>query len=390
MTDLPKGFSAGASACGLKPSGAPDVALIVSDRPAAAVGVFTTNRVQAAPVAVTKSHLRRGAARAIVANAGNANACTGKQGRADALEMAAVTGKLCGLKAKDVLVASTGIIGRYMPMEKLRAGIGDAAARRSPAGLEAAASAIMTTDTRPKIATAEAGAARVVGIAKGAGMIAPEMATMLAFVTTDAAADRGYLSEALGRAVAPSFNMVSVDGCRSTNDTVLLLANGAAGGTPIEPGSPGAAEFEEALGEVCASLARQMVEDGEGATKVVTVRVRGAANAREARAGARAICDSVLMRAALNAADPNWGRALAALGVAGIPLDPNAIDLWLGGEKLCERGAPGPGDIDKAALALREREVELIADLGRGATEAVMLTNDLSPEYVRLNAEYTT
>ncbi|MBI4729175.1 MAG: bifunctional glutamate N-acetyltransferase/amino-acid acetyltransferase ArgJ [Acidobacteria bacterium] len=388
---LPAGYRAGAAACGLKRTGDADVALIVSGGPASAAGVFTTNRVQAAPIGVTKRHLRAGNARAIVANAGNANACTGARGRADATETAEVAARCMGIRRKDVLVASTGIIGHYLPMDRLRDGVTAAAAALSSDGLEAAARAIMTTDTRPKLAEATAGGgARVVGLAKGAGMIAPEMATMLGFILTDAACDRGFLSAALTRAVRASFNRVSVDGCRSTNDTVLLLANGAAGGPLVVPGTPEAEAVQDGIDSVCVSLARQIVEDGEGATKVVTVRVRGAANDREARAAARAIVDSVLLRAALNAADPNWGRVMAAVGVSGIALDPNAVDVWLGGQKLCERGAPGPGDLSRAAEALRARDVEIVVDLSRGSAECVFLTNDLSTEYVRLNAEYPT
>jgi glutamate N-acetyltransferase/amino-acid N-acetyltransferase len=221
-------------------------------------------------------------------------------------------------------------------------------------------------------------------------MIAPDMATMLAFVLTDAPVERSVLVPALDGAVRGSFNLISVDGCRSTNDCVLVLANGAAGGDPIVPDDPRAAGFASALEEVCSSLARQIVEDGEGATKVVTIRIRGATNEREGRTAARSIADSILLRAALHGGDPNWGRVMAAIGASGIPLDPNVVDVWLGGEKLCERGIAGPGDRDKARVALTEHEVEVVADLGRGEQSATILTNDLSPEYIRINAEYTT
>jgi glutamate N-acetyltransferase / amino-acid N-acetyltransferase len=380
---LPAGYTASAVACGLKPSGKLDLGLIVSDRTAVAAGIFTTNRVQAAPLQLTRRHIRRGNARAIVANAGNANACTGRQGHHDARAMAGAVAHAGGVQNDKVLVASTGIIGVPMDIEAATGGIAAAWSALSPGGGEDFARAIMTTDTKPKVATASAGSASVVGIAKGAGMIAPEMATMLAFVMTDAAVDRGALTEALRRAGADTFNSISVDGCRSTNDCVLVLANGAAG-------APDESEFAGALTEVCGSLARQIVEDGEGATKVVTIIAEGATTPREARRAAGTVADSVLLRCALNGADPNWGRVLAALGTSGIPFDPAQVDVWLGGEQLCTGGGPGPGDPAKARAALQDREVEVRIGLNRGTAMATVLTNDLSAEYVRINAEYTT
>jgi glutamate N-acetyltransferase/amino-acid N-acetyltransferase len=389
VTELPKGFSAASAAAGLKPSGAPDVGLLVSDRPANAVGVFTANRVRAAPVAVSRRHLRTGRARAIVVNAGNANACTGSRGIADARATAAAAARALGATEKEVLVASTGVIGRYLDMPKLRAGV-EAAASALGRDAEPLARAMMTTDTRPKLAVAEVGDTRVVGIIKGAGMIAPEMATMLCFVATDAAVTRGVMADALRTAVAGSFNAISVDGCMSTNDCVLLLANGAAGSEEITADHPAAAAFSEALAQVCSSLAHQVVADGEGATKVVAIRVQGASNEREAARAARTIADSVLLRCALGGADPNWGRVLAALGVSGIPFDPNVVDVWMGGEKVAERGAPGPGDLVKAALVLKERDLDIVVDMARGGASATVYTNDLTAEYVRINGEYTT
>jgi len=388
--NLPAGFRASGVAAGLKKSGRPDVGLLVSELPAAAVGVFTTNRVQAAPVVYTKRNLRRGTARAIIANAGNANACTGRQGATDAKTMARETASVLGVAPGQVLVASTGVIGVPLDMAPLTAGIKAASQHLNADGLDALAAAIMTTDTVSKIASAELPNGSIVGVAKGAGMIAPEMATMLCFIATDAPVDRGVLAQSLARASGASFGLISVDGCRSTNDCVLVLANGAAGGGPISKDHPDAPVFESALGEVCRSLARQIVEDGEGATKVVTVTVRGATTAREAKEAAMRIGDSVLLRCALHGADPNWGRVLAALGTTRIPFDPAQVDVWLGGEKLCERGCPGPGDHDKARVALLEREVEIVTDLGRGQESVTILTNDLSPEYVRINSEYAT
>jgi glutamate N-acetyltransferase/amino-acid N-acetyltransferase len=388
--NLPQGFRASGVAAGLKASGRPDVGLLVSDLPALAVGVFTTNRVQAAPIEVTKRHVRRGSARAVVVNAGNANACTGSQGLKDARAMAKETAALLKTKEQQILVASTGVIGVPMDMTKTRAGIASAAEALDAGGLDALAGAIMTTDTRPKTAAADVPGGSVVGVAKGAGMIAPEMATMLCFLTTDAPADRGVLAQALQRATASSFNLISVDGCRSTNDCVLFLANGAGGGEPLTAEHPELQAFEAGVAEVCRSLARQIVDDGEGATKVVAVTVKGAVNDREAREAALRIADSVLLRCALHGADPNWGRVLAALGTTRIPFDPHVVDVWLGGEQLAKGGALGPGDRDKARAALLEREVEVLVDLNRGDTSTTVLTNDLSPEYIRINAEYTT
>ncbi len=383
LPTLPQGFRAAGITAGLKKSGAPDLGLLVSDRPAAAAGIFTTNRVAAAPVLLSKRHLRRGVARAIVVNSGNANAATGSRGIADARAMAKATAAELGLRDRDILVASTGVIGEWMPTTLVLSGISAAAKAVSERGLGDLANAIMTTDTRPKTAEARAGAARVVGVAKGAGMIAPELATMLCFIATDAEADRGALSAALQTAAAKSFNLIDVDGCMSTNDCIIALANGAAG--PVD-----ADALQAAITDVCRSLARQLVEDAEGASKVVTITVRSAANPREAAKAARALCSSLLLRCALAGADPNWGRVLAAVGASGIPLDPNAIDVYIGSEKMCAGGTPGPGDRDKARAAMSERDVEIVVELNRGAGEATMLTNDITAEYVRFNSEYTT
>jgi glutamate N-acetyltransferase/amino-acid N-acetyltransferase len=387
---LPMGYQASGIACGLKPSGNLDLGMLVSDRPATAAGVFTTNRVQAAPVQLTRKHIRRGSARGVVVNAGNANACTGKQGYADARAMAEQAARALATTKERMFVNSTGIIGVPLDMEKVRRGIEAASKALSSDGAGDFAAAIMTTDTRPKTAEAAVGLARIVGFAKGAGMIAPEMATLLAFVVTDAPVERGLLVEALRGATARTFNSISVDGCRSTNDTLLVLANGATGEEPIGLEHPSAGAFREALEEVCASLARQIVEDGEGSTKVVSIVVDGATSAREARRAAGSVADSVLLRCALNGADPNWGRVLAALGTSGIPFDPNMVDVSLGGQLLCRNGAPGPGDPEKARAALLDRDVEVRIALKRGDSTATVLTNDLSAEYVRINAEYTT
>lgn len=385
MSALPKGFTASGVACGLKASGKPDLGILFSERPSTAVGVFTTNRFQAAPVVITRKHLRRGGARAIVVNSGNANACTGRQGLDDATRMATVTSEALGIRGKEkILPSSTGVIGRLLDMSKIAAGIEAAAKALSPDGSDDFAHAIMTTDTKRKVATASVGGSTLVGFAKGAGMLAPEMATMLVYLLTDASVTRTVASTALNKAMRTTFNAIDLDGCMSTNDSVILLANGASGEEPA------ADAFEAAVQEVCASLARQLADDGEGMTKLVTVRVDGASNEKEARKAASSIARSALLKCALNGADPYWGRVLAALGSAGILLDPNVVDVWMGGEKLSERGTFGPGDVDKARAALGEREVEVVVDLHRGDGSWTMLTNDLTVEYVRFNTEYTT
>jgi len=349
---LPKGFKAAAVACGLKASGSPDLGLLVSET--------------------------------------HANACTGRQGLSDAKAMGIHAAAAVGVRRDQMLVASTGVIGELMNMDAVRSGIDAAAPALDPRSADAFAASIMTTDTRPKTAVAPVGGATMLGFAKGAGMMAPEMATMLTFIVTDAAVDRGVIANALRAAVAESFNALSLDGCMSTNDTVLVLANGGAGEDPITHDDPRVPAFTDALTQVCGSLARQIADDGEGMTKLVTIRVQGCAGTREARVAARTIADSVLLRCALNGADPYWGRVLAALGTAPIPLDPYQVDVWMGGEKLCEGGTFGPGDRDKARAALRDREIEILVDLHRGSDSATMLTNDLSVEYVRFNTEYTT
>jgi glutamate N-acetyltransferase / amino-acid N-acetyltransferase len=385
VTALPKGWLASGIAAGLKPSGNPDVGILYSETPAVAVGTFTTNRFQAAPVVITRKHIRRGSARAIVVNAGNANACTGAQGLADATRMARIAAEALKIPGvAKILPSSTGVIGQLLDMTKLESGINGAAASLSADGADAFASAIMTTDTKRKIATATVGSSTVVGFAKGAGMMAPEMATMLVYIVSDAVVDRSLAQRALSEAVTPSFNALDLDGCMSTNDTVLLLANGASGHTPD------ADAFESAVAEVCASLARQIADDGEGMTKLITVRVGSAANAREARKAATAIARSALLKCALNGSDPYWGRVLAALGAAGIPFDPNVVDVWMGGQHLSHQGSFGPGDVEQARLALKEREVQIAVELNRGTESWTTLTNDLSAEYVAFNTEYTT
>ncbi len=386
----PRGFSAGGAACGLKPSGAPDLALVVSDRPASAAGVYTTNVVKAAPVLLCQARTAAGYARAVVANSGNANACTGEAGDDAAARMAAVAAAHPAIDARphDVLVLSTGIIGVPLPVEKIEHTLPGLTLLSSAEGGDRAARAIMTTDTRPKTAavsfTVDDVDVRIGGMAKGSGMIHPQMATMLSVLTTDAAIAPDALQRFLARAVDESFNMIDVDGDSSTNDTVLLLANGAAGVTPPDD------VFAAALAAVCTSLARQVARDGEGATKLVQVRVSGAADRAEAVLAARAVVSSNLVKSALYGADPNWGRIMCAAGYSGARFDAARAHLSLQGVALFAGGMPLPFDAVAASNALRASEVSIDLDLGAGDGAATAWGCDLTPEYVHINADYTT
>jgi glutamate N-acetyltransferase/amino-acid N-acetyltransferase len=396
------GFRFAGVACGLKPQTAAyggralDLALIVSDVPCSAAGVFTQNQFPAAPVLYDRTALQANPAamRAVVINAGNANACTGQQGLADAAHMAALAEAALGLPAGSALVMSTGVIGVPLAMEKVKTGIRDAAglARsetgQSKEGRELAAQAIMTTDTRPKLAAQRVGGATLLGMAKGAAMIHPNMATMLAVIMTDAAVDPAMLPSMLRRAVARSFNAISVDGDTSTNDTVLILANGLAG--PVDP-----AAFEDALTEVCTDLAQQIVRDAEGASKFVTVRVSGAASEAGARQVAQTIATSLLVKTAVYGGDPNWGRLLAAAGRSGVELDPAHVGLWFSGDggpeyQVVAAGAPLAYEEAEAARIFACHDLLIHLDLGAGAAEATVWTSDLTHDYVSLNAHYRT
>lgn len=389
----PQGFRAAAAAAGIKPSGNPDIALIVSDRPATAAGVFTRNRVVAAPVIVSRQHLTDGTARAIVVNAGNANACTGAQGMAAARRMAEATAELLGLDQTDVLVASTGIIGRLLPVEKVEAGLKEAAAGLSSEGGPAVARAIMTTDLRPKEVAVEihvdGGTIRIGGICKGSGMIQPNMATLLAFVTTDAEVWPEVLQSALASAVERTFNCVTVDGDTSTNDTLLILANGASG-VRITPDSPAYRAFCDGLLYVCTHLAKELARDGEGATKLVEIQIRGARSAAQARKVGKSIANSPLVKTALFGNDPNWGRILCAAGYSGVAIDQDRLALTLCGYPLVREGEPVEFDEATVSSAMREPEVLIRLDLGQGRASATVWTCDFSYDYVRINAEYTT
>lgn len=379
----PQGFLASGISAGLKRTGNPDLALVVSISPATVAGVFTRNNVCAAPVKVSRARLEAGTGRAVVINSGGANACTGAQGLSDAEEMTRSAGAALGIPAADVLVCSTGLIGVHLPMDKVKAGIETAA---SSLGVddELAARAIMTTDTVPKLAAvASPDGWRVGGIAKGAGMISPNMGTMLAVVTTDAGVDRDFLQAALGRVADRTFNSITIDGDTSTNDTLLVFANGASGITP----SPD--DFEAALLAVCDSLSRQMVADGEGVTKFVTVRVTGAADHAGAVTAARAIAESTLVKTALFGEDANWGRVASAVGNSGALARFDGLTISIAGVAVLTEGTPeGARAIDAARAAMAANEITIECDLGVGDARADILTSDLTPDYVNLNAEY--
>ncbi|MCD6405467.1 MAG: bifunctional glutamate N-acetyltransferase/amino-acid acetyltransferase ArgJ [Planctomycetes bacterium] len=389
-----KGFRVGAGRGGLKAKG-DDVMLLVADGVCSAAGVFTTNRLSAAPVRHSRTVLAGGHARAVVANAGNANAATGEGGLKDAEAMCKLAAEAVGCSADEVLVASTGVIGEALDMEKIRAGIAVAAGNLSSgeAAAEAAARAIMTTDTRPKAALREieigGRGVRIGGIAKGAGMISPRMATMLAFITTDAAIAPALLQRALSTAADASFNRVTVDGDMSTNDTVFVLASGMSGANGLTEGSPELGRFTDCLLEVCLDLARAIAADGEGATKFVEVRIRGAASNEAALLQARAIANSPLVKTALFGCDPNWGRVLAAAGYAGAPFDEQKAVLRFNGVKSFEKGCV-IADTGELAEAMQAREIVIELDLGIADAEAVIYTCDFSYDYVRINAQYHT
>jgi glutamate N-acetyltransferase / amino-acid N-acetyltransferase len=394
----PLGFRAGVAAAGIRLDGdetRTDIALIRSDIPAAAAGVFTRNTVKAAPVVISQLTLRRGSPiSAVVVNAGNANACTGAQGFRDALVMCTAAGDALDLDPSDVLVCSTGVIGRPMPMDRVTRGIRTAALAMSRESGGELARAIMTTDTIPKAAVATFFAGGILytigGSAKGAGMLHPDMATLLAFITTDAPVDPALLQPALSRVTDNTFNCVTVDGDTSTNDTCILLANGAAGGPRIATGSPEAVAFEDALLVVCDSLAEQLVADAEGATKHFRVAIDGAADNDQARIAARVVAQSPLVKTAIHGGDPNWGRIVAALGRSGATFTLDRCRVAIGGLVVFDRGAPEPVDHNLVRVALSRPRVDIAIDLGAGDGSGHAWGCDLSPEYVHINADYTT
>jgi len=382
---------------GIKP-GRTDLALLVSDRPCTASGVFTTNLFKASCVRLCAEHLQDGTARAVIVNAGCANAATGEQGMADSREMAALTAEALGCAPTDVLVSSTGVIGVHLPMDKIRAAVPLAVKGLSTEGGAGAARAIMTTDTKPKEAsrTLDLGGASVTvgGMIKGAGMIAPALAplqaTMLAYFTTDAALARPMLDRALVEAVGPTFNRITIDSDTSTNDTAIILANGASGATLIDSAGPDYDAFLVALREVCRELALKMIRDGEGVKRIAEVVVKGARSSEEAIRVGRTIADSPLVKTALHGGDPNWGRILAAAGRAGVPFDIDKVDVHIGDVFVCEGGVARSYDEAAAHAAMMKDPGRLTVDLHTGEVSESMWMCDLTKSYVDINAHYRT
>lgn len=391
----PKGFSAGGVYCGVKPYGADklDLGLLYSEARAAAAAVFTKNKVTAPAIHVDREYLEDRHAQAVIVNSGIANVSVGEQGRVDAVEMSELAGRKLGVAAEDVLVASTGVIGVELPMARIRTGIEEIEVMEDGGPLMARA--IMTTDTHPKeIAVsfdAGDGARAVVGgIAKGAGMVHPDMATMLSFIATDAAVDPAFLQTALENAVGDSFNMISIDGDTSTSDTVAVLANGLAGNASISAGHPGAGAFCEALKQVCTFLAKQIARDGEGATKLIEIIIEKARSLEEARTAARIISTSMLIKSAIHGNDPNWGRLMAALGRTGAYIEESKTDLFINDIFMLNNGTPVPYYEDAVSRSLDQEEVSIKLVLNVGEASATAWTCDLSEEYVTFNSEYTT
>lgn len=392
----PKGFRAAAVKAGIKASKNLDVALIVADSPCAAAGVFTTNKVVGAPVVISREHIKNGRAQAIFVNAGNSNVCTGKRGERDAAAICRQVSKALKIDAADVLVCSTGIIGHFLPMDKVRSGI-DAAAGRL--GTEAqrsieVAHAIMTTDTKVKMAarmiTLGGKKVTLAGTAKGSGMIAPNMATMLAFITTDAAISASMLQKALVYAAGITFNKVTVDNHMSTSDTALVLASGLAGNRRITRSDKDFAVFQKALWQVCDELAQQMAADGEGAKAAIRIEVRGAANAQDARLALRSISDSPLVRTAFAGADPNWGRIISAVGYSGAKCVQEKMECRIAGVTVFKAGQPRRFDAQKLSAKMKQKQWSVQVDLGMGKASDFCYTCDLTHEYITINADYHT
>ena len=399
-----RGFRAGTAACGIKaftagasaiPSGQrDDLCVIHSSHPCDTGGVFTTNKIKSASVVIDQLHLQHNRVQALVINSGNANACTGAQGFKDALQMSKLAADRLDLDPDQVLVSSTGVIGRYLPMDAVRAGIAAACGSLGPERGVDAARAIMTTDTVPKTAQLEVEIGgrtiRVGGMCKGSGMIHPNMATMLAYITTDAMVEPGLMASVARPVADRSFNQVTVDGDSSTNDTFLVLANGAAGNEPVLRGTVEAERLEAAIVEVARELARAIARDGEGATRMIAVRVQGAESDEEARTAARAVASSSLVKTAVHGGDPNWGRIVCALGYSGAELALDKLHLSIGGLVVFERGAGVDVDLSAVRRAFEQPEIEIVATLGLASGHAEAWGCDLSEEYVRINADYTT
>lgn len=397
----PKGFRAAGITCGIKVSGKPDLMLIAADRTCSAAGVFTRNQVVGAPVTVSREHLKqaRGRGRAMICNSGCSNVATGEQGLEDARTMCAGIGSALGIPTREVLVCSTGVIGRLLPMAKITPGLQRISQElaHGPAADQAAARAILTTDLVAKATSrsVKIGGQRVTlgGIAKGSGMIAPNMATMLAFLTTDAVIAPALLQAALRSASAASFNRITVDSDTSTSDAALILASGAADHAPLEAGSAELTTFTDALTDLCQELAYEIIRDGEGATKIFRVRVKGARNLTEADQVGRTVADSPLVKTAVHGGDPNWGRLAAATGRAGAKFDSQKLAIYIEGIPVYESAVPipqTPANIKKLEKAMAKREIRFTIDLGMGEATCEWLGCDLSREYIAINADYTT
>ena len=390
-----KGFKFSAVEAAIKKPGRLDLALIYSEVPATVAAVFTTNKVKAAPLLLSMERVTSGFSRAVVVNSGNANACTGRQGMADAMETSKLIADSLSLPQDTILVASTGVIGQPLPMERMRNAIPNLVGKLSSATLAEVARAIMTTDTFPKmeIRKGEAGANQytIAGVAKGSGMIMPNMATMLSFVVTDAAVDPSWLRELFPAAVDTSFNCITVDGDTSTNDTALIMANGMAGNPEIRKGTPEAVAFEKMLREILLSLSRQIVLDGEGATKFVGIVVKGAISDADSKKAAMAIANSLLVKTAFFGQDANWGRILAAIGYSGIDIDQDRVLLSFDDVVVVKNGIFAGGDAEALATeVLKKKEFTVTVDLQLGMGCATVYTTDLSYDYVKINADYRT
>jgi glutamate N-acetyltransferase/amino-acid N-acetyltransferase len=397
--DMPEGFKISVIEAAVKKPGRTDVALIYSTAPAAVAAVFTKNAVKAAPVLMDMKRVKGGSARAIVANSGNANACTGERGMKDAALMASIAAAALDIDERGVLVCSTGVIGSPMPMERIAPRLKECAQNIGQATLMDAAKAIMTTDSFPKLASrrVKLGSQKlgsktctIAAIAKGAGMICPDMATMLCFILTDAAIAPKILKTALKNSVDKSFNRITVDGDTSTNDTVILLANGLAGNKTIDGSSKDLSAFERALDEITLELARMCVRDGEGATKIFTVLVKGAAKPVHALKAARTVANSPLVKTAIYGRDANWGRIMAALGRSGIPLDPGKVDIFFDLVKVVENGLDANNEAAAEKVLLSNDEVTVTIDLKSGKASARIISCDLTEEYIRINSKYRT
>jgi len=394
----PLGFKASGVSCGIKKGGKKDLAVIYSDVPAVAAGMFTTNKFKAAPVLLDLKHLKRGEAQVIVINSGCANACTGKRGEEDAQKMASRTAQTLGIKNEEVLVASTGVIGEYLPLKKIESGIKKGVKELSYKGGGEAAEAIMTTDTHPKEIALDTGIKgrgrkeiKIGGMAKGAGMIAPNMATLLAFLTTDACLTPAALRESLRIAVNESFNKLTIDGCMSTNDTVLIMANGLARNSRIKLKSESFSLFTESLTQACQLLTQKLAEDGEGASKLIVVKVKGAWDDKDAHRAAKAIANSALVKTAIYGGDPNWGRIVSAIGSVRIKFKPERVSLKLQDVALIKKGKFLSYEEKQLASSLKQsKTITIEVDLDYGPKEATVWSCDLTEEYIKINAHYKT